>query len=276
MNRTMLTATNTLNQLQKQMDVIGNNIANVDTTGFKRREATFTDLLVQQLDNQGDTTNEIGRLTPNGIRQGSGARLGQIQMALTQGSIKITNRDLDTAFTNEGLFYRVRVQNQDGSYDTQYTRDGAFYLSPLSATENMLVTSDGHPVLNENNEPITMSGQAKGYQITENGILMVSLENGGQQTSNLGVTLVNKPQFLEQKGNNRLGLPENVVGENVVTDLTGAARNQISIQQGALEQSNVELSKEMTDLINVQRSYQFQSRSINLADQMMGLINGIR
>lgn len=276
MNRTMLTATNTLTQLQKQMDVIGHNMANVDTTGFKRREATFTDLLVQQLDNQGDTNNEIGRLTPNGIRQGSGAKLGQIQMVLTQGSLKTTNRDLDTAFTKEGLFYRVRVQNQDGSYDTQYTRDGAFYLSPLSATENMLVTSDGHPVLNDNDEPITINGQAKEYQITENGALIVPMENGGQQTHNLGVTLVNKPQFLEQKGNNRLGLPENVVGENVLTDLNGALRNQISIQQGTLEQSNVELSKEMTDLINVQRSYQFQSRSINLADQMMGLINGIR
>jgi flagellar basal-body rod protein FlgG len=276
MNRTMLTATNTLTQLQKQMDVIGHNMANVDTTGFKRREATFTDLLVQQLDNQGDTNNEIGRLTPNGIRQGSGAKLGQIQMVLTQGSLKTTNRDLDTAFTKEGLFYRVRVQNQDGSYDTQYTRDGAFYLSPLSATENMLVTSDGHPVLNDNDEPITINGQAKEYQMTENGALIVPMENGGQQTHNLGVTLVNKPQFLEQKGNNRLDLPENVVGENVLTDLNGALRNQISIQQGALEQSNVELSKEMTDLINVQCSYQFQSRSINLADQMMGLINGIR
>jgi flagellar basal-body rod protein FlgG len=276
MNRTMLTATNTLTQLQKQMDVIGHNMANVDTTGFKRREATFTDLLVQQMNNQGNVANEIGRLTPNGIRQGSGAKLGQIQMVLTQGSLKTTNRDLDTAFTKEGLFYRVRVQNQDGSYDTQYTRDGAFYLSPLSATENMLVTSDGHPVLNDNDEPITINGQAKGYQITESGALIVPMENGGKQTHNLGVTLVNKPQFLEQKGNNRLGLPENVVGENILTDLNGALRNQISIQQGTLEQSNVELSKEMTDLINVQRSYQFQSRSINLADQMMGLINGIR
>lgn len=102
------------------------------------------------------------------------------------------------------------------------------------------------------------------------------MEDGGQQTINLGVSLINKPQFLEQKGNSRLALPENVEGEDVVTDLNGALRNQISIQQRALEQSNVELSKEMTDLISVQRSYQFQSRSINLADQMMGLINGIR
>ena len=92
---------------------------------------------------------------------------------------------------------------------------------------------------------------------------------------------MNKPQFLENKGNNLLGLPDNldtlnVAEADVLTNLDGMARNEISIKQGALEQSNVDLSKEMTDLIAVQRSYQFQSRSINMADQMMGLINGIR
>ena len=102
-----------------------------------------------------------------------------------------------------------------------------------------------------------------------------------EQSFNLGVSLVNKPQFLELKGNNLLGLPENVADLNVgideiVTELNGPDRDQISIEQGALEQSNVDLSKEMTDLIQVQRSYQFQARSINMADQMMGLINGIR
>ena len=110
---------------------------------------------------------------------------------------------------------------------------------------------------------------------------LVEMNGGEKQTINLGVTLVNKPQFLVSKGNNLLGLPDNlgalnVVEGDVLTNLEGALRNQISIKQGALEQSNVDLSKEMTDLITVQRSYQFQSRSINLADQMMGLINGIR
>ena len=106
------------------------------------------------------------------------------------------------------------------------------------------------------------------------------MDNGNEQSFNLGVSLVNKPQFLELKGNNLLGLPENVADlngeEEIVTNLNGPDRDQISIEQGALEQSNVDLSKEMTDLIQVQRSYQFQARSINMADQMMGLINGIR
>jgi len=280
MNRTYITATNTLSQLQKQMDVISNNIANVDTTGYKKRTASFTDLLVQEFQNQGDPANEVGRLTPNGIRQGSGAKLSQVQMVITQGSLKNTDRALDTAFTKEGQFYRVLVQNENGS-DIQYTRDGAFYLSPTGENEMLLVNSNGNQILDENDNPIIINGQAKEYQINENGSLLVYMNNGGQQSFNLGVTRVDKPQFLEQKGNNLLGLPANmaelnVTREDILTDLTGIDRNQISIKQGALEQSNVDLSKEMTDLIQVQRSYQFQARSINLADQMMGLVNGIR
>ena len=280
MNRTMITATNTLGQLQKHLDVVSSNIANVDTVGYKRKQATFADLLVQQFNNQPSTESEMGRRTPNGIRQGTGAKLGQVQTVMAQGSLKSTARPLDTAFTKAGQLYRVLVQN-DGNSEIQYTRDGAFYLSPISSNETMLVTSDGNSILDENNNPINLTGQAKSYSITENGSLVVEMDNGEQQTINLGVTLVNKPQFLESKGNNRLGLPANFdtlnVGEgDVWTNLNGALRNQISTQQGMLEQSNVELSNEMTDLIAVQRSYQFQSRSINLADQMMGLINGIR
>jgi len=280
MNRTMITATNTLGQLQKQMDVISSNMANVDTTGYKRQQASFTDLLVQQFNNQPSAKSEIGRLTPNGIRQGTGAKLGQIQTIMTQGSIKTSDRSLDTAFTEEGQLYRVLVQDGENS-EIQYTRDGALYLSPISANETLLVTSSGNSVLDENNNPIYINGQAKDYKINENGSLIVEMVNGGQQIVNLGVTQVNKPQFLEQKGSNLYGLPTNIdtlnVGAgDVLNDLNGVLRDQISIQQNALEQSNVELSTEMTDLITVQRSYQFQSRSINLADQMMGLINGIR
>jgi len=275
MNRTMITATNTLGQLQKQLDVISNNIANVETTGFKRREATFTDLLVQQFNNLANEDTGAPRLTPAGIRQGTGAKLGQIQMVLTQGTIKATDRPLDTAFTKPGLFYRIQVQTNDG-YETQYTRDGAFYLSPLSDNETMLVTNSGKPVLDENNDPVIIAGQASDYTITETGTLVVNMADGSQKSVNLGVSQVNKPQFLEQKGDNLLGLPADVEAEGVFTELNGGLRNQISIRSGALELSNVDLSKEMTDLMTAQRSYQFQARSINMADQMMGLINGIR
>jgi flagellar basal-body rod protein FlgG len=278
MNTSMITATNTLSQLQKQMDIISNNMANLDTTGFKSREATFTDMLVQQVNNQPDAQKEIGRLTPDGIRQGAGARLSQVQMNMAQGSFKQTGRELDTAFQKEGQFYKVLVQ-KDNTSSVQYTRNGAFSLSPVSANETMLVTSDGNPILDENNNPIIIKGDASSYQFSENGAMNVTMTDGTVESFNLGVIQINKPQFFEQKGDNLIGLPDNLTGVNqneIFTDLTGAARDQISIGQRVLEQSNVDFSKQMTDLLNVQRSYQFQSRAVTMSDQMMGLINGIR
>ena len=276
MNSTMITATNTLSQLQKQMDIISNNLANVSTTGFKSRQASFTDLLVQQFDNQPDARAEVGRLTPNGIRQGVGARLDQVQMVAKQGGLKSTGRNLDLAFQMENQYFKV-LSSKDNS--VQYTRDGSFSLSPVSANEVMLVTGSGDPVLDEANKPITIAGDVAQIEVTKSGQMNVTMTNGTSQSFALGAVQLNKPQFFEQKGGNLLGLAPGAAGvvpADVLTDLTGQQRGQISIGQGVLEQSNVDLSKEMTDLLNVQRSYQFQSRSITIADQMMGLINGIR
>ena len=129
MNRSMITASNTLAQIQHQIDLIGNNMANVDTNGYKRSEASFNDLLVQQMNNQPDKAKEIGRLTPLGIRHGNGAKLSQAQLVLAQGALKTTGRNLDVALTKENLFFTVNVQDQNGS-STRFTRDGAFHISP--------------------------------------------------------------------------------------------------------------------------------------------------
>jgi len=281
MNRTMITATNTLSQLQKQMDIISHNLANIDTAGYKRREASFTDLLVQEFRNQPNDALEQNRQTPFNIRQGTGARLGQTQMVLTQGSLKPTDRALDTAFTAEGQFYRVMVQDENGGTSLNLTRNGALYLSPISDNETMLVNSDGHAILDENNQPITIAGNVKSFKINETGNFSAVMYDGTSQEVNLGVVLVKKPQFLEQKGGNLLGLPADLNGlgvteADILTEMTGPLRNQVSIQQSVLEQSNVDMSKEMTDFINVQRGYQFHAKSITLADQMLGLVNGIR
>lgn len=280
MNRTMITATNTMTGLQKQLDTIANNIANIDQNGFKRREVSFTELVYQQIDNQRNPNREIGRLTPNGIRQGTGAKAAGAQLVMTQGAIKQTDRDLDAALTKEGQLYKVLVQS-DGGSEIQYTRNGAFYLSPLGENEVALVNEDGHLILDENNNPIYIVGDAERYDINEAGELTVTMTDGTLQSFAIGVIQVHKPQFLESKGNNLYGLPVDFPGlgvaeEEIFTELSGELRNEIGVQQGALEQSNVDLSKEMTDLLNVQRAYQFQSRAISLADQMMGLINGIR
>ncbi|WP_203363514.1 flagellar hook-basal body protein [Bacillus sp. REN10] len=270
MNQTMITSVNTLSQLQKKLDIISHNISNVDTNGYKRREATFTELINQNVNNL--FQNDMGRLTPLGIRVGNGAKLAQSQMVGTQGSLHTTGRLLDFAFSKEKQFFKVLVQ-ENGQGKVHYTRDGNFSLTPINPNEVMLVTSEGRPVLDENNQMITFN--------PNNG--PVTLEAGGRiraggQTFNLGVVTINKPQFLEQKGSNLLALPDNpaVPEEQILQNLTGADRGAISLQQSMLEKSNVDMGKEMVDLMNVQRSYQFQSRSISLADQMMGLINGVR
>ncbi|MBA9027856.1 flagellar basal-body rod protein FlgG [Peribacillus huizhouensis] len=282
MNRMMITSTNTLSQLQLKLDTISSNIANVDTTGYKRKEANFTDLLVQQFNNQPDVSREIGRLTPNGIRQGTGAKLGQTQLSLTQGSLKTTNRSLDVALTKPDLFFSVRVSDQSGE-NIRYTRDGAFFMTPVNGNDQqvMLVTGAGNPVLDEFNRPIVVNGNVTDVSISENGQIKVETSNRGTQFFEMGIVSVKKPQFMEQLGGNLLALPANfnelnVNVEDILTSLTGGLRNEISVTQGALESSNVNLSKEMSNLIMVQRQYQFQSRAITMADQMQGLVNSIR
>jgi flagellar basal-body rod protein FlgG len=280
MNRTMITATNTMNQLQKQMDMIGNNLANSDTNGYKRKEATFSELLVQQFNNQRNVEAEIGRLTPNGVRQGVGAKLGQAQMILTQGSLKNTDRELDFALTNSKQFFKVLVQDGENN-DVRYTRDGAFYISPTGNGEALLVNGSGHPVLDENDNFITFPENVERFKLEDNGEVTVRDRNGTETTFDLGIVQLEKPQFMEQFGGNLIGLPANMqnLGVNedeIITNIQGAARNGISLSQRMLEASNVDIGKEMTDMLNVQRSYQFQGKSISMADQMMGLVNGIR
>ena len=280
MNRTMITATNTMSQLQLKMDLIGNNLANVGTTGYKRKEGTFSDLLVQQFNNQRNAGEELGRLTPDGIRQGVGAKLGLVKLSLTQGSLKSTDRDLDVALTKPDLFFKILAADGSGITDLQFTRDGAFYLSPSADETNRfdLVTSSGAQVLDQWNQPISIVGDVKSISITEEGTFTAVASEGQDQVFELGLISVKNPQYLESKGGNLFGIANNagVVPEEIYTDLISGLRENIAMQQGNLESSNVDMSKEMTDLIMAQRLYQFQARSVTLADQMLGLVNGLR
>ena len=278
MNRTMITATNTMSQLQKKIDLIGTNLSNVETNGYKRKDSYFSELLYQHFDNQPRADKEKGRLTPPGINQGTGARIGLLKLKLTQGTLETTGRNLDLALNKEDLFFKIDVGGT-----VQYTRDGAFYLSPAAGGGGAfnLVTADGNYVLDQQNRPITVNGDLRNLSFTETGTLQMELANGGMQTAELGLISVKNPQYLEHKSGNVVGLASVLAGAgieeaDIFTELTGALRQNASMTQGALEGSNVDISQEMADLINVQRQYQFQSRSITMADQMQGLINGVR
>ena len=276
MLRTMITATNTLNQLQQQIDTISNNLANSNTTGYKAKEATFSELLYQQYNNE--KLDKADRQSPAGIRYGVGAKLGQIQTNYAQGNVQMTDRDLDLAFTKEKQYFNILMPNGENGTKLVYSRQGNFYVSPVENGQVMLVNADGYAVADSTGSAIFFPAEFQNFGLTEDGILGVNYPNGETLSFELGITELQKPQAMEHISDTYIGIPEDLTQfeGQVLIDLQGAARSEIGIKNGALEQSNVNLSKEMTELITAQRSYQFQSRAITLADQMLGLINGIR
>ncbi|MFY3791095.1 flagellar hook-basal body protein [Ureibacillus sp. MALMAid1270] len=276
MLRTMITATNTLNQLQQQIDTISNNLANSNTTGYKAKEATFSELLYQQYNNE--KLDKADRQSPAGIRYGVGAKLGQIQTNYAQGNVQMTDRDLDLAFTKDKQYFNILMPNGENGTKLVYSRQGNFYVSPVDNGQVMLVNADGYAVADSTGSAIFFPAEFQNFGLTEDGILGVNYPNGETLSFELGITELQKPQAMEHISDTYIGIPEDLTQfeGQVLIDLQGAARSEIGIKNGALEQSNVNLSKEMTELITAQRSYQFQSRAITLADQMLGLINGIR
>jgi len=275
----MITATNTMGQLQNKLDTISNNIANSDTLGYKSKEATFNELLYQQFNN--DKLDQAQRQSPVGIRYGSGAKIGQIQSNQKQGSLQTTNRDLDVAFTKSKQYFNILMPDGENGTKTVYTRQGDFYLSPLNNGTVMVVNADGYPLADSAGQAITLPENAKNFVVRDGGVLEASYPDGTSIRTDLAVSEFQKPQLMEHISGAYVGLPNNLAQlgytqAEVITELQGANRQQIGMQNGTLEMSNVNLSKEMTDLIQTQRSYQFNARAVTLADQMLGLINGIR
>ncbi|MBS7345014.1 MAG: flagellar hook-basal body protein [Caryophanon sp.] len=284
MIRTMITATNTLTNLQQKMDVTSNNLANSNTHGYKAQVTTFEELLYQQFNN--DVLDKTARETPVGIRYGVGAGIAQLQLVTKQGNLQTTNRPLDFAFTTENQYFNVLMDDADGEYNTVYTRQGDFYLSPTGDNEVRLVNTDGYPVANAQGEPIVLPEGAENFRMLDGGILSVQYPAQADGTIptievQIGVTQVYKPQLLEHISATYFDVPTNFdeLGyneEDVLMQLEGQARGAIALQNNALEASNVDMSKEMTDLIATQRAYQFNSRAVTIADQMLGLINSAR
>ncbi len=277
MNQSMITASVTMGQLQRQLDTISNNVANVNTTGFKRRDVQFQDLLFQQLNNQTVASQEVGRNTPLGLRTGTGARVSQTALRMEQGAIMQTGRPLDLALADKNLLFEV--VSADGN--RQFTRDGAFYFTPNPNNDNevYLVTGDGRYVMSETGQAITIPSRHESLLITDTGQIRVTTKNANnqdveQEVARLQIVQITKPQLLQNIGDNYFAFP-NLEGLGLTyQDVLDAVPGKLV--QGALEGSNVDLGKELSELILTQRAYQFNTRSISIADQMMGLVNNIR
>lgn len=278
MIRTMMTAANTMGQLQQNLDVVGHNLANVGTHGYKAQQASFQELLYQQYTNgQQDIAPQASF---DGIRYGTGAKVAQVQTNWKVGALQNTERGLDFALTSPKQYFNLIMPTENGE-ETVYTRQGAFYISPVADHQVMLVNDEGYPIADASGMPIIFSDRVKDYQVKPGGVLQVVNEDDTIESINLGISYIDRPNVMEPISGTSIGLPRNMAAlglqpAEVVANLQGGDRAQIGLENRMLELSNVNYEKEMTDLLNVQRNYQFNSRAISIADQMLGLINGIR
>lgn len=274
MSRLSLQAASTMNQLQHRLDTIGNNIANVNTHGFKARDSQFSSLLKQQFNHDENQVN-LPRHTPDGVRIGTGARLGHTNINMRQGSIQETGRALDVALLEPNHFFQVMV-NENGDNETRYTRSGNFYLNEIGDGTLLLVNGNGHPVVGDNGQIVIQENMDELF-INENGELVVT-RNGIQQVEGrIAVVESIRPRAMESSGNNLFRISEDTMetyGLDGIINAVAAANTRI--KGSALESSNVDMAKQMADMLETQRAYQFNARTISLADQMAGLVNSLR
>ncbi|SDK14648.1 flagellar hook-basal body protein [Sediminibacillus albus] len=275
MSRIGIQAAVTMGQLQNKLDLIGNNLSNASTNGYKSREANFSSLLFQQIDNLSDPANAEGRLTPDGLRIGSGAVLGHTNADLSAGSLQETGRGLDVALLNDNHLFQVQV-TENGVTETRFTRAGSFYLNPQENGEVMLTNQDGYPVIGENG-PLSFVDGFEDISITGNGVIEVTRNGNKQAEGRLAVVEAVRPRVLEPTGNNSFRLPDlDAMNYQEGEIIQAVAGNELQVKDSALESSNVDTAKQMSDLLLTQRSYQFNARSISMSDQMMGLVNQLR
>lgn len=289
MNNSMINSSVSMRSIQQKLDLIANNIANVNTTGYKRKEASFQDVLTS-VKQQPSGFQKEGRMTPLGYNQGWGSKLVEAQVNMAQGSLQLTDNQLDFAIEGNGLF-EVAVVTLDANNapvtTTRWTRNGAFDISPSvdpGDPDGYLTTKDGHYIVGVDNNPIRVPNHHR-IAVEPNGVVMAYNEADKTappiEVGQMKTVRVIRPQLLVQVGDNMYGLPADITPQQrdeILQPVTAANNNidPITIRQRFLEQSNVNLSDEMTEMLTIQRAFTLNSRAISSADQMMNLANNLR
>lgn len=249
---------------QLRIDAIANNLANVNTTGFKRSRVTFQDLLYETL--QGPQLVNFQNVEAMGpVQIGRGVRVVGNARVHSQGSLEPTQRLTDIAISGEGFFM---VQMPDDSIG--YTRDGTFNIADTGA----LVTQEGYAVLGLNEGPIIIpNGLVSDLSVSSTGQLSVSQNGETVPVGEIGLTRFMNPSGLESLGGNLYGRTD-AAGEGIIgVPLEGGFGQLV---QGYLETSNVEIVQEMVDMIAAQRAYEVNSKAIQTAEEMIeNAINGL-
>ncbi len=259
MNVALYSSATGMQAQQLNLDTIANNLANVNTTGFKKSKIEFQDLLYQQSRPAG-ADGGAGNLVPSGTQVGAGSRVVSTAKVFTQGTLSQTGEKLDIAVQGEGFF---EIQRPDGT--SAYTRDGSFKLT----STGQVVTNDGLPVLS-GFQPIPVG--ATSISVATTGEVTVSTATG---TSNFQIQLVRfaNPTGLENAGGN-LYLETTASGTPELGN-PGVQGFGTTIQ-GYLEGSNVNVVNEMVSMIVAQRAYEINSKAIQTSDAMLQEINNLK
>jgi flagellar basal-body rod protein FlgG len=240
------------------VEVISNNIANMTTTGFKRRRAEFQDLIYQNLRRVGSNSSDAGSVLPSGAQVGLGVKTAAIYRINEQGNLQQTSNSLDLAIRGQGDF-----QIALPSGETAFTRDGTFSLSP----DGQIVTADGHVV-----QPgVSVPANATAITINASGQVQATID--GPLVGQIQIAVFPNEAGLEAQGNNLL--TQSAASGAPVTGTPGSAGFGSTLQ-GFIETSNVNVVSEITNLITAQRAYEMNSKVITTSDQMLSTLTNLR
>jgi flagellar basal-body rod protein FlgG len=263
MMRALWTASSGMLAQQLNVDTISNNLANVNTTGYKKERAEFKDLLYESIF-KAQVVDGQGR--PVNLQVGHGVRPAAIVKNFSGGNIQQTGNPLDLAIDGEGFFV-VRDQNDN----LFYTRDGSFKLS-IDGEEATVVTSDGY-FLQVEGADAELGAEIKEINVDENGMLTVRRNDDTlDEIGFIDLVRFPNPAGLESMGRN-LYKVTSASGEPVEAEEPGINGQ---VMQGYLESSNVQVVEEMVKLITAQRAYEINSKSIQTADEMLQMANNLR
>jgi len=258
MDASMWIAKTGLDAQQTRMSVISNNLANVNTTGFKKDRANFEDMLYQKLRQPG-AQNTADAQAPTGLMLGTGVRIVATEKSHAQGSLVTTKNALDMSIQGEGFF---QIAQSDGT--VAYTRDGSFKLS----STGQLVTSNGALL----QPAITIPANVMSIAIGQDGTVSVETAGGGgtQVIGQIQLARFANPSGLQAAGQNLLKeTPASGAPQVSTPGQTGTGQ----LMQGALEASNVNVVEEMVNMIETQRAYEINSKAISAVDGMLRFLN---
>lgn len=262
--RALWTAASGMKAQQLNIDTISNNLANVNTTAFKKQKVEFKDLLYANL--KKPSLNE-GTGSPVNLQVGHGVMPAATSRLFTTGNVDRTDRTLDLAIDGEG-FFAIEGPNEE----MFYTRDGNFNFS-VDGDELRIVTSEGYTVLSDFDDQIVLEDGMSDLTITESGLVMAKNEDGEhEELATIKLVKFLNPAGLESIGRN-LYRATAASGEEIPMEDDGRTSN---ILQYYLETSNVQIVDEMVRMITAQRAYEISSKTIQTADEMLGMANNLR